>query len=416
MRSIETIIIGGGQAGLAMSRTLTDHGIEHVVLEKGRVGERWRSERWDSMTLLTPRWLSRLSGWADDDSDPHGFMSRHELIDYLERYASAFVAPVLGGVTVLDVRRGPTGFEVQTDRGSWRARSVVVATGESQEPWVPTVAEHLAPSLHQVTTREYKNPDRLPAGGVLVVGASATGIQLAQEIHASGRPVTLSVSKHTRLPRRYRGRDILWWMHHMGLLDTRTTEVKNLAASRAQPSMQLVGTPDHRTLDLKQLHAVGVRLVGRTESARGGRVFFADDLVESLAAAEMKLAGLRTRIDGFIREEGMNGDVPGQDPFVPVPMPDAPTSLDLRAEGIRSVLWATGFRRSYPWLRVPVLDQQSEIEHDGGVTAEPGLYVLGLNFMRRRSSSFLAGVSKDAEDLAEHLLVHRTERQRRRIA
>jgi putative flavoprotein involved in K+ transport len=413
MSYIDTIIIGGGQAGLAMSRALTDRGVEHVVLERGNVGERWRNERWDSLTLLTPRWLSRLSDWTDEATDPHGFMDRLELVRYLERYAESFVAPVHTGVSVVGVERRETGYRVDTDRGSWTADNVFIATGESQDAWVPGMAGDLSHALHQVVPTGYRNPEQLPQGGVLVVGASATGIQLASEIHASGRPVTLSVGRHTRLPRAYRGRDILHWFDAMGILDERARDVKNLAASRDQPSMQLMGSPDARSLDLGTIQDEGIRLTGRAMGACGHRVVFQDDLVELMAAADLKLAGLRLRIDGYIRDEGLTGEVGPHETFVPVPLPDGPTSLDLNASGIRTVLWATGFKRSYPWLRVPVLDARGEIKHAGGVTSSAGLYVLGLNFLRRRSSSFISGASKDAGELAEHLVRSRTNGGRR---
>lgn len=410
MERIDTVVIGGGQAGLAMSRALSERGVEHVVLERGRVGERWRSERWDSLTLLTPRWLSRVSEWSGDGQglDPHGFMDRGELIAYLDAFARHHRVPLRTGVRVLSVTyRDGGGYRVETDQGFWSARRVVVATGQSQEAHVPEMALDLDPGLHQVVPTDYRNPEQLAPGGVLVVGASATGIQLADEIHASGRPVTLAVGRHTRLPRRYRGRDILAWLHEMGVLDQRAQAVQNLAASRDQPSMQLVGSRDHRTLDLAAACAAGIRLVGRAQVAHGCRVALADDLVETLAGAEFKLAGLRLRIDGHIRKRGLEGQVAPPDPFQPVPLPDAPETLDLRREGIRTVIWATGFRRSYPWLHVPVLDSRGEIRHAGGVTPSAGLYVLGLNFLRRRSSSFLAGVGRDAEELAQHIAAAR---------
>lgn len=405
MERIDTVVIGGGQAGLAMSRALTGRGVEHVVLERGRVGERWRSERWDSLRLLTPRWLSRLSGWRGEDAeDTDGFMDCAELIRYLERFRRAFDVPVREGVAVLSVVRAEGGFRVETDHGRWHARHVVVATGQSQEAAVPPLAGSLSSTLHQVVPTHYRSPDDLPEGGVLVVGASSTGIQLAEEIHASGRRVTISVGRHTRLPRRYRGRDILAWLHEMGTLDEPVAAVRNLAASRDQPSMQLVGTPDHRALDLGVLADQGVRLAGRAIDADGARVRFADDLVETIAASELKLAGLRMRIDRFIHRRGLESSVAPADRFRPVPLPHAPEALDLGAAGIRTVLWATGHGRSYPWLRVAVLDRAGEIRHDGGVTDVPGLYVLGLNFLRRRSSSFLAGVGSDAEELADHMI------------
>jgi putative flavoprotein involved in K+ transport len=414
MPVIHTIVIGGGQAGLAMSGSLTRQGVEHVVLERGRVGERWRSERWDSLHLLTPRWLSRVSGWSNGEADPHGFMDRTEVIRYLESFAASLPAPVHEGVTVLRVEPAEPGYRVVTDAGAWTAANVVIATGESQDAFVPAMAQDLAADIQQVLPTRYRNPDQLPDGGVLVVGASATGIQLAAEIHASGRPVTVSAGRHTRLPRTYRGRDILAWFHDMGVLDERADDVPSLRAAKAQPSMQLTGSCDHRTLDLGVLQAQGVRLVGRARSISGRTVSFENDLVETIAAAEVKLARLRLRIDRYIDEHGLARDVASAEPFVPVPMPDAPTALDLGERGIRAVLWATGFRRSYPWLRAPVLDSAGELLHDGGITPLRGLHVLGLNFLRRRSSSFLGGVGSDADEIARHIAA--MERGRRRAA
>lgn len=418
MPHIDTVIIGGGQAGLAMSRSLTERGIEHVVFERGRVGERWRNERWPSLRLLTPRWLSRLSGWSPDEADPDGFMARDEVIEYLDRYAAAFATPVMEQTEVQSVDRHEGGYRVVANDAVWKAANVIIATGESQHPLVPDFAHEVAADVHQVTPDRYRSPDRLPEGGVLVVGASATGIQLAAEIHASGRPVTLAVGRHTRLPRTYRGRDILAWFHSMGILDERASDVANLDASRNQPSMQLTGSSDHRTLDLGVLQAEGIRLVGRAGAAREHALHFEDDLVESIAAAEVKLAGLRRRIDRFIEESGLTAEAGPEEPFDPVPLPDAPETIDLRAAGIRTIVWATGFRRSYPWLRVPVLGSDGELRHTEGITDSPGLYVLGLNFLRRRSSSFLAGVGLDAEELVAHIVRRRERRasSRRRSA
>lgn len=410
MERVEVVIIGGGQAGLAMSRSLTERQIEHVVLEKGRVGERWRSQRWDSLRLLTPRWLSRLTDWKSGDSDPEGFMDGGELVRYLDKYREAFGVPLRSGITVCSVEWVGDAYRVSTNHGSWRADSVVIATGESQGAFIPSMSRDLAGWVHQVAPTRYRNPDQLPPGGVLVVGASATGIQLAQEIRGSGRNVTLSVGRHTRLPRRYRGLDILDWFHRMGILHQSIQDVKNRDASRTQPSMQLTGDPTHRSLDLGILQKEGVRLTGWTEGISGSQIFFGDDLVENLAAADIKLASLRVRIDNYILQNGLEGEVGPEEPFRPMPLPSAPTRLDLPAEGIRTVLWATGFRRSYPWLRVPVLGADGEIRHDRGVTPAPGLYVLGLKFMRRRSSSLIAGVGADAEALAEHWVRDRKRR------
>jgi putative flavoprotein involved in K+ transport len=407
VRRLHTVIIGGGQAGLAMSHCLSDRGIEHVVLERGRIAERWRSERWDSLTLLTPNWLSRLPGFRYDGPDPDGYMTMPEVVDFFDRYARSIRAPVETGATVLRVESAGSDYRVETDHDTWLAANVVIATGYSDVPMVPAVSRVLPGDVLQVVPTRYRNPGQLPDGGVLVVGASASGIQLADEIHASGRPVTLAVGRHTRLPRRYRGKDILWWFDRMGLLDESIECVGNKEASRQQPALQLVGSRDHRSLDLGLLRDRGVRMAGRLLSADGWNVSFADDLVATTAAADVKLAGLLLRIDEVAARAGVLEGVGEPEPFVPCwpgfMAETAPTVLDLRAEGIRTVIWATGFRRSYPWLRVPVLDDRGEIRHDGGITPAPGLYVLGLQFLRRRNSAFIDGVGADAAALAEHL-------------
>ena len=404
MRRTEVVVIGGGQAGLAMSRCLAESGVDHVVLERGRVAERWRSERWDSLRLLTPNWQTRLPGFRYRGPDPDGYMQMGEVVDFLERYARSFAAPVEEGTTVLAVEPADGGYRVATDRGDWTAPSVVVATGHCDTPVVPAFAGGLPDDVVQVVPTRYRNPGHLPAGGVLVVGASASGVQLADEIHASGRPVTLAVGRHTRLPRVYRVRDILWWLDAMGVFDESVEDVFDPKISRSQPSLQLVGRPDRATLDLPALRERGVRLVGRAAGAEDGRVFFADDLVAYTTAADSRLARLVQRMDIFAARTGLDAEVGPPEPFSPFLWPDeAPTEIDLRAEGIRSVVWATGFRRLYPWLKVPVLDERGEIRHTGGVTPYPGLYVIGLYFLRRRKSSFIDGVGGDAMELAAHL-------------
>jgi putative flavoprotein involved in K+ transport len=407
MRRTETVVIGGGQAGLAMSRCLTQGGIDHVVLERGRVAERWRSERWDSLRLLTPNWQSRLPGFRYQGPDPDGYMRMPEVAGLLERYARSFAAPVEEGTTVLAVETGGAGYRVTTNQGTWEAASVVIATGHCDTPVVPGIARQLPDDVVQVVPTRYRKPQQLPEGGVLVVGASATGVQLADEIHASGRPVTLAVSRHTRLPRVYRGRDILWWLDAMGVFDESVDDVFDIRASRHQPSLQLVGRPDRATLDLPALEGRGVRLVGRAAGAEGDRVFFADDLVAHTVAADSRLARLVQRIDIFAARTGLDPSWGPPEPFSPFLWPrPAPTEIDLRAEGISTVVWATGFRRLYPWLKVPVLDAQGEIRHEGGVTPSPGLYVIGLYFLRRRKSSFIDGVGQDAMELTAHLAAY----------
>jgi putative flavoprotein involved in K+ transport len=407
MRRTEAVVIGGGQAGLAMSRCLAGCGVHHVVLERGRVAERWRSQRWDTLRLLTPNWQSRLPGFRYDGPDPDGYMRMPEVVAFLERYARSFAAPVEEGTTVLAVEQADARYRVTTDRGAWEAPSVVIATGHCDTPLVPEIARRLPDDVVQVVPTSYRNPRQLPEGGVLVVGAAASGVQLADEIHASGRPVTLAVGRHTRLPRLYRGRDILWWLDAMGLLDESSDDVFDLDISRNQPSLQLVGLPDRATLDLPVLQSRGVRLVGRAAGVNGSRVSFADDLVAHTAAADARLARLVQRIDVFAARNALDSRVGPPEPFRPFFWPaPAPIEIDLRDEGIRTVVWATGFRRLYPWLKVPVLDARGEIRHDGGVTPAPGLYVIGLYFLRRRKSSFIDGVGRDAMELATHLAGH----------
>jgi putative flavoprotein involved in K+ transport len=396
------LIIGAGQAGLAMSHCLSDYDIEHVVLDRGLVAERWRRHGWDSLRLLTPNWMTRLPGYEYHGSDPDGFMSARELIAFLQDYAASFGAPVRTGTTVRRVIARDGGFVVATNRGTWHANAVVIATGYCDRPAVPPVSRRLAPSIARLHAAEYRNPEQLPPGGVLVVGASATGVQLADEIQQSGRPVTLAVGRHTRLPRQYRGRDILWWLDRLGVLSQDAATVHDIAISRQQPSLQLVGRPDHASLDVAMLRQRGVRLTGRLEHIGGSRVQFADDLVSTTAAADIKLATVLMRIDQFIAHTGFPAPSPA--PFVPTwSLRDEITHIDLRRERIGTVIWATGYRRAYPWLRVPVLDEHGEIRHHGGVTPHAGLYVLGMNFQRRRHSSFIDGVGSDAQYLADHI-------------
>ena len=383
---------------------LTTRGQSHVVLERGRVGERWRSERWDSLRLLSPSWQTRLPGFRYTGPDRHGYMTMPELTDYLERYARSFGAPVEGETRVERVEAiDGGGYRVETGRGSWRAVNVVIATGYCDVPLVPSFAERLFPDVAQLAPSSYRNPGQLPEGGVLVVGTSASGVQLADEIHASGRPVTLAVGRHTRLPRIYRGRDILGWLDAMGILDETTDQVHDLAASKRQPSFQLVGRPDHRSLDLGSLQDRGVRLIGTMVEADGSHATFREDLGTVMIKAEAKLARLLDRVERFVARAGLEGEVGDPEPIAPVSLPAARGSLDLRAEGIKTVLWATGFKRRYDWLRVPLLDARGEIRHDGGITDAPGLYVLGLRFMRRRNSNFIDGVGADAFELAYHI-------------
>ena len=403
MHRTTAVVIGAGQAGLAMSHCLGRHGIDHVVLERGRIGERWQSERWDSLRLLTPNWMTRLPGLVYAGGEPEGFLSMAEVTGFLADYARVSNAPVETGTAVRSVRRLGSGYRIETDRGSWLAPVVVIATGYCDKPCVPAMAATLPASLYQTTPTAYRNPTSLPKGGVLVVGASSSGVQLADELAASGRSVTLAVGQHIRLPRRYRDRDIMWWLDRTGILTKPAAKVADLAAARREPSLQLVGSPEGASIDLDSLRAKGVRLLGRLAAIDGSAVSFAGDLAATTAAAEHRLQRLLAKLDRTA--DSLQHYVPME--RVPSIRLDAPaTTLDLRAEGITSVVWATGFRRDYAWLDMPVFDAAGEIVHDGGVTAAPGLYVLGLNFMRRRNSSFIAGAGDDASELTPHVLAH----------
>jgi putative flavoprotein involved in K+ transport len=401
---IDTVIIGAGQAGLAMSRSLSDRDVEHVILERGRVAERWRSERWDSLRLLTPNWQTRLPGFRYEGSEADGYMSMPQLIDFFERYAASFDAPVELGTTVNRVESAGSCFRVETSHGTWRARHVVIATGYSDVPFVPSQARQLSPRIAQVVPTHYRNPAQLPAGGVLVIGASATGVQLAEEIQGSGREVTLAVGRHQRLPRRYRGRDILWWLDAMGVFDATADDVFDISTSRRQPSLQLVGRADLPSLDISVLRQRGIRVVGRLLAIGGERVQFDDDLIATAASSDVKLAEMLLRIDAFIASRGMYAELaPAFEPTWPSTVGVRETTVDLRAAGIHTVVWATGFSRRYPWLKLPVFDSRGEVRHRAGVTPVPGLFILGMHFQRRRKSAFIDGVGGDAVFLADRI-------------
>jgi len=399
MRNPDVVIIGAGQAGLAMSRSLTARGIDHIVLERGRIGERWFSERWKSLHLLTTAAMSALPG-LPHAGDPEAFMPASDFAAYLQTYARTVEAPVICGVEVTRVELCARGYRVSTNAGQWQPRSVIVATGACETPYRPPMAVALASSLVQISPAHYCEPDQLPKGGVLVVGASSTGVQLAEELHASGRPVVLAVGDHTRAPRRYRGRDIYAWMEAAGILDDPPRENGNLSAARRQPSLQLVGRLDHRDLDLGVLSHQGVRLVGRLAAVDNGKVGFSGDLDRSTRASHARMVAMLDRIDACIECRGL--EAPEADPANRVPFLAASDelTLDLHRARIRSVVWATGYIRRYPWLKAPILDSHGEIVHRGGVTASPGLYVLGLTFLRRRRSPFIDGCGLDAEELA----------------
>jgi len=400
----DVVIIGAGHSGLAMSRRLSERSIEHVILERGEVAHSWKTERWDSLRLLTPNWQSRLPGYRYQGPDPDGYMTVPEIIELIESYAEAVAAPVRAGTTVTSVRASGDGYRVRTKESEWRCRAVVLASGACNLAHVPALAEALPSSVLSLTPIRYRHPGPLPDGGVLVVGASATGTQIAEEIARTGRRVVLAVGEHVRLPRVYRGRDIQWWMDAAGLLDERYDEVDDIARARNVPSPQLTGSPERRTLDLNALTGLGVELVGRLAGMNGSKAQFSGSLRNVCELADLKMARLLGRIDQWIAAHGLETEVPPPERFPPTRVPASPRlAPDLERERIETVLWATGFRPDFHWLEAPVFDRKGRIRHDGGVVAAPGLYVLGLNFLRRRKSSFIHGAEDDTGDLADHL-------------
>lgn len=401
----DVIIIGAGQAGLAMSHCLGTLGIEHRILDRGGIGHRWVAERWPSLRLLSPNGMIRLPG-GKPPGDPDSFMSAARFAATLRQHARRIGAPVETGCEVLEVRRDHGGFRIVSTTGTRTARAVVIATGACDRPRIPAWAAALPSAVRQVTTSSYREPASLPPGGVLVVGASSTGVQLAAEIAAAGRPVTLAVGRHVRAPRRYRGHDLFAWLDASGFLHEPRAQAMSTERALALPSLQLIGSAQGRDIGLVQLAAAGVRIAGRATGVIDGRVQFAGTLEQECMAAEIRRRRLLSEIDRHIAGTGL--DV-AEDPEAwdaPAPLVPGPAKLDLCAEGIGSVLWATGFRRTYPWLRLPVLDDAGEIVNRGGVTPEPGLFALGLPFMRHRSSAFIYGVGRDARALASTVAAH----------
>ncbi|MGH3254894.1 MAG: flavin-containing monooxygenase [Streptosporangiaceae bacterium] len=398
-------VVGAGHAGLAMSRRLTERSIDHVVLERGEVANSWRTQRWPSLRLLTPNWQTRLPGHDYAGDDPDGFMPVTDVVATITRYARLVAAPVRTTATVHTVRAVSEGFEIRANGDVLRARAVVLATGACNLPTIPGVADAVPPAVTTLTPLTYRDPGQLPDGGVLVVGASATGVQLASEIHRSGRPVTLAVGEHVRLPRTYRGRDIFWWLETTGLLAERYDQVDDLTRARHLPSPQLTGTPEAVTTDLNTLTALGIRLVGRLGRITDGVAQFSGALANTCALADLKMNRFLNRADQWATASSLDDDLPPSHRFAPTHVdPRTPLELDLTSGEITTVLWATGFRPDHSWLDIPVRDRTGRIRHDGGVvTAAPGLYVLGMPVLRTRASTYIHGAAADSDALAGHL-------------
>lgn len=395
----DCLIIGAGQAGLAMSHCLTAQGIDHVVLERGRIANRWTNARWPSLRLLTPGWMTRMPGQALAGAQD-GFLSASDLAGRLEAYGRGHGVPIIEGIDVLALEQLGERFRAVTSQGTFVARSVVIATGACDRPRIPRWGANLSPAIHQLASTQYRTPDDLPDGGVMVVGASATGVQLAAELAKSGRRTILAAGSHVRTPRRYRGRDLFEWLEDGGMLSEATPANRSPAEMMAQPSFQLVGSSDNTDLDLYTLARMGVIVTGHAERASGNVVAFADDLIPALAKAETRRRRMLARIDAHIARafvDAPEDEAAWANPGMLLPLSGA---IDLAEHGITSVLWATGYRRDYSWLHLDACDASGELRQMGGICDVPGLYALGLPLMRHRASSFIDGVGRDAEAIA----------------
>ena len=398
----DVVVIGAGHAGLAASYFLSRQSIDHVVLERGEIANSWRTERWDSLKLLTPNWQSRLPGFEYAGEDPDGFMSMPEVIQFIEEYAKYAAAPVKTHTTVQSVQRHLDTYRVVSNRGVWHAKAVVIASGACNIANKPRVSEAVPEGIASLTAHDFRNADQLERGGVLIVGASATGLQFADEIRKAGHEVTIATGEHVRLPRTYRGRDIQFWMHSTGLLNQSYEEIDDVSRARGLPSPQLVGSHDAPILDLNRLSDNGVKVVGRLMGINNGTAQFSGSLRNVCALADLKMRRLLEAIDDWIEHNPVLCDAPER--FEPTRVDDNPSLLlDLENSNVRTIIWATGFRPDYSWLDVPILDRKGRIRHEGGVVDMPGMYVLGLPMLRRRKSSFIHGIEDDARELMAHL-------------
>lgn len=406
---IDTLVVGGGQAGIAMSEHLGKCGIPHVVLERHRIAERWRSERWDSLVTNGPAWHDRFPGMAFPDAHPDDFVPKEKVADYFVAYAEMIAAPIRAGVEVQKVRRlmGRPGFRAETSHGTIEATNVVVATGAFHHPVLPGLVPHEAGVL-QLHSNGYRNPALLPEGAVLVVGAGSSGGQIADELLRAGRRVYLSVGPHARPPRAYRQRDYCWWMGMLGKWE----------ASAPTPGAQHVtlsvsGANGGHTVDFRRYAARGMTLLGMTRSYEDGTIAFSPDLAANLARGDADYRAVLDEADAYAARNGL--DLP-EEPGARLSEPDPPCvtdpilALNLRDAGITSIIWATGYAFDYGWVEVDAFDSDGKPRHQRGVSTEPGLYFLGLPWQSRRGSSFIWGVWHDARYLADQISIQRSYR------
>ncbi|MFY1632153.1 MSMEG_0569 family flavin-dependent oxidoreductase [Solwaraspora sp. WMMB335] len=404
-------VVGGGQAGLSMSWHLRQHGVDHVVIERHRVGYEWRDRRWDSFCLVTPNWQCQLPGFGYPGDDPDGFMVGADVVDYLEQYAASFDPPLVEGTAVTRLRRTPSGvFELVTTAGTCTADQVVVATGPYHDPAVPRIAERLPGDVTQLHSSRYRNPERLPAGAVLVVGSGQSGCQIAEDLHLAGRRVHLAVGGAPRAARRYRGRDTLAWLDEMGHYAKGVDEFADADQVRLRANHYMTGRDGGRDIDLRAFATEGMRLHGRLTGVNGSVVTFGDDLKTNLDNADAVAEGIKDAIDRYLATTGI--EAPVEDRYTPVwqPTDDGATTIDLAAEGITAVVWSTGFHRDHRWIEVPVFDGRGYPTHDRGVTGCPGLYFIGLPWQYTWGSGRFAGVARDAGHLVERITATRRAR------
>jgi putative flavoprotein involved in K+ transport len=399
---VKTLVVGGGQAGLAMSHMLSQRGCSHLVLERHRIAERWRTERWDGLRFQFPNWSVRLPDFPFPHTDPDAFATTAEILDFLTAYAVFVAPPIRCGVlvTALRCRDGASGFVAETSDGPIEAANVVVATGPYQRAVIPALLPNDA-SVFQVHASRYSEPSQLPPGAVLIIGSGASGAQIAEELFRADRRVYLSAGRHRRMPRRYRGRDLIWWLSALGIDQT---PVEKRGPDRALPL--ITGAYGGHTIDFRQFAAQGVLLLGRVQAAREGAMDFAPDLADSLAHGDAAYTAFLDMVDTHVERHDL--DMP-EDPTARVVQPDPPClveplrRLDLRAAGIGAVIWATGYGFDFGWIDVPVLDARGEPVHRRGITDVPGMYFLGLQWLSKMNSSFLNGVGDDAAVLADHI-------------
>jgi putative flavoprotein involved in K+ transport len=395
------IVVGGGQAGLSMSYCLKQRGIDHLVLERDCVASDWRTRRWDSFCLVTPNWQCQLPGFPYSAHDPDGFMGRDEIVGYIEAYAASFGPPLLEGVAVESLRRHPDGgFELTTSAGEMHPPQVIIATGGYHVPRIPRFAEALPPAIEQLHSSQYRNAEALPDGDVLIVGTGQSGCQIAEDLHLAGRQVHLCVGGATRTARSYRGRDVVAWLDDLRYYDMPVHEHKLGEGVRAKANQYVTGRDGGRDIDLRRFASEGMSLYGRLTGARDGVMTFAADLVGNLDRADAACEAIKDTIDAHIDEHGI--EAPAEPRYTAVWEPsDEPRELDLTRAWIGSIVWATGFESDYRWVELPVFDGIGRLVHGRGVTAAPGLYVIGLPWLYTWGSGRFSGVARDAEYLAD---------------